>query len=95
VHVGTTTSVPSVVAVNSIYVFPNPASNMITILPQGTSITRVKMFDILGREIWKRVQPNGTAAITVPVADLANGEYIVQVQVADGTIITKKVIIAK
>ena len=68
---------------------------MITILPQGVSITAVSLFDLLGRRVPLQIQPNGKGAIMVPVSSLAPGEYIFRLQTAAQQVFTKKVIIAQ
>ena len=91
----TNASVAATAITNDVYVFPDPAKDMITILPQGVSITAVSLFDLLGRRVPLQIQPNGKGAIMVPVSSLAPGEYIFRLQTAAQQVFTKKVIIAQ
>jgi hypothetical protein len=94
VNVGANTSiVPTAAVGHDVYVFPNPAKDMITILPNGVNITGVKIYDMLGHTIQKQIQPNGKSAITVPVSDLAAGEYLIRMTTADAGVVDKKIVI--
>lgn len=95
VRVGLNLSAPSTVLNSDVYVFPDPAKDKVTILPDGLSITAVEVFDIMGRRVPKQIQPNGKTAIIVPVSDLVPGEYIIRIQTDIQQTLTKKLIITK
>jgi len=95
VQVGLHTATAATALNNDVYVFPNPASNQVTILPNGVGITEVTMFDVMGRQIEKQIRPNGKSAITVPVADLMPGVYFIRLRTDGQQTLTKKVIITK
>jgi len=92
VFIGKTASLGTTSAAHDVYVFPNPAKDRVTILPQGVNVTAIHLFDMQGRELQKQVQPNGKSAISIPVTDLAAGVYFIRLQTDDGSI-TRKFII--
>ena len=95
VRVGLNLSAPSATLKSDVYVFPNPAKDRITILPDGVSINAIAVFDIMGRQVPKQVQPNGKAAITMPVSDMMPGAYIVRIETDSQQTFTKKFIVTK
>jgi len=86
-------SVTNVNAASDMYVYPNPANDVVNILMEGLDVTAVRMMDVQGRVV-KTLTPGTHALIAVPVTDLAAGVYFVEAQTTTG-VITKKVIIAK
>ena len=94
VTVVTAVGVPEVASTNDIYVYPNPAKDVMNILMQGVEVTNVRIMDMQGRVI-KTLQPapNHTL-IAIPVSEFAAGVYFVEAQTTTG-IITKKVVISK
>ena len=76
---------------NMVNIYPNPATSEINIT-SGVVATQVRILDIAGHEV--RVVTPTSSFITIPVSDLANGMYVVELQTAQGTI-AKKVLISK
>ena len=60
---------------NSLVIFPNPASNNITIT--GNEINKVEIIDVLGR-IVKQVEPVGNN-IEIDISTFSNGSYIIRI----------------
>ena len=90
---GTATGVTPVTATSDVYVYPNPASDLINILIQGVDVTALRMMDVQGRTV-KILDAGKQTVITVPVSDLAAGVYFLEAETATGTI-TKKIVITK
>jgi len=79
---------------DNIFVYPNPASDLINIATQGINIDAVRITDIEGREIMKMNPDNNQSIISIPVSSFAAGIYLVQLQT--GTeFVTKKIVITK
>jgi hypothetical protein len=63
----------------SITVFPNPATEILTIqLPKGFSTEGVKIFDSMGR-LWIEKGKTTEESLQIAIKDLANGVYFVEV----------------
>ncbi len=97
--VGITPNNPKALSVNQvaadvINIYPNPAASVINIDLQGTTATQVRLTDMEGRSLNVVTPAANAASIAIPVADLADGMYLVSVQTATGTI-TRKVAVAK
>jgi hypothetical protein len=75
----------------SIQLFPNPASNVITLQSAVNSKVSYIIFDIVGREV-----SNGefTHSKTIDLSDYANGSYLVRLE-SEGTFIFKKLVVEK
>lgn len=73
---------------------PNPSSNVITVFSSSveSNITTATVIDFNGRVVRTIDNTNGYFAI-VPVEDLANGFYAIEIKTADGTKAVKKVIV--
>ncbi|UPT67906.1 MAG: T9SS type A sorting domain-containing protein [Sphingobacteriales bacterium JAD_PAG50586_3] len=75
---------------NSISLFPNPATNMVTISTPH-SIANISVYDVAGKLVMGQ---NNTQAnnISLDIATLSNGFYTVQMLTAKGEMVTKKLI---
>lgn len=73
---------------------PNPSSSTITIISSSpeTAIVSAALFDINGRMVRSVENQSGYYAV-LPVEDLTNGMYVIQIQTKDGNLSTKKVIV--
>jgi hypothetical protein len=85
--------IPVSVVATDVYVFPNPANDALNILMQGAAALNVRITDMQGRAV-KSIEGNNQMHIVLSVADLAAGNYIVQVQTNEG-VVTKKIVISK
>lgn len=95
---GTFVSIPSFVSSNAVEVYPNPASATAYIkldLNQQQSAS-YRITDMNGRLIAQKSISKVIAAYEpVDLSDVANGVYIVSIQLGSGEIITKKLIVQK
>lgn len=76
---------------HSIQLFPNPASNVITLQSAVNSKVSYIIFDIVGREI---SSGEFTHSKTIDLSDYANGTYVIRLESA-GTSIYKKIVVEK
>ncbi len=86
----TTASVVSepVIASDSIAVYPNPASGVVTIRSAGTRILGVRVLNILGTEVL--TIPRGyNSELHLDVSQLPSGTYFLEVETMDGMILRK------
>jgi hypothetical protein len=79
--------------------FPNPAKEQVTVQYTlfKTSVIRISVYDILGKEIKEMVnetQPAGEQRSSIGVSKLGNGVYFVILNI-DGTLVFKKMIVDK
>lgn len=70
-------------------IYPNPAKDFVNIDLHGTKTTEVIVMDMAGREMIRQAVANNASAITIPVNDLAEGMYLIQIQAAEGTLARK------
>ncbi|MBL0129582.1 MAG: VCBS repeat-containing protein [Flavobacteriales bacterium] len=77
---------------NTIGVFPNPASDQLTVSLGGVQNATVDMLDITGRVAKTVTAAQQGATITFGVNDLSAGEYVVRVRHANGTSMHRVVI---
>jgi hypothetical protein len=78
---------------DNVYVFPNPAKDVINIITDGVNVSNIIISDVQGREV-KRLNAGNSHFVTVPVSDFAAGIYLVQLQ-TEQELITKKIVITK
>ena len=74
----------------NIKVYPNPASDMISI--EGSSILSVRIYNILGQVV-AEMTGNGSPTVSVSTSNLKSGLYIVTVEDASGNISEQKIVI--
>lgn len=91
---GTTTGIADNTFNNEVSVFPNPATNHLTIaLGSNNKKVEVTIADITGKIIYTTISTD-TENVEVNTKDFAAGIYVVQIQSADFTA-TKKLVIEK
>jgi hypothetical protein len=87
-------SVPDIGNMATVQIFPNPATNHLTIdLPLPKEEVKVTIVDITGKIIYKATA-FAAQKTEVNTKDFAAGVYVVQIQTAD-FIATKKLVIEK
>ncbi len=69
---------------SSIYVYPNPTANRVYI--QSENITKVELFDLLGRRV------RSTSQDQIDLSNISSGSYILQVTTQNNTTETFKII---
>ena len=74
----------------NITVYPNPASDMISI--EGNSILSVRIYNILGQVV-AEMTGNGSPNVNISTSNLKSGLYIVTVEDASGNISEQKIVI--
>ncbi len=73
----------------NINIYPNPASNFITI-ETGTEISNIKIFNYLGQQV---IQENGNTNITqIDVSNLNSGVYFLEINTKAGSFVRKLII---
>lgn len=81
---------------HEISIFPNPASNMITIdlgTVENGKDTPVEIYDMLGRKVYMQ-NHSSDGQMTLDVSDYSEGLYFVRMNI-DGHNVTEKVLIAR
>lgn len=79
---------------NTLGVFPNPATNSITIT--GFNVANqssVKMYNISGQQVLQQKVPAGSGSFSVQVQELPSGIYVIQLQSSGNTPMFGKVVI--
>jgi len=68
----------------NLIISPNPANEWITVqIPSETTVFRLSILDVLGREVYKTDAQNG---ISLDITSLRNGYYILKAKSQDGKI---------
>jgi hypothetical protein len=87
----TTASVVQIQPDDSLSIYPNPASEVVTIISGGTSIQGVSVLNVLGENVLN--MPNlRESDITLDVSELPSGTYFVHIETANGSVLRKVVI---
>jgi hypothetical protein len=89
-----TTGVKQIALNTALNVYPNPANTIVNIDFTGTKATSIRIMDAVGRLVTQKTPAAGTTVETIAVSNFADGDYIVEIQTATGTI-TRKIVIAR
>ena len=94
VKIGTAADIhTSTAASDNVYVFPNPAKDVINIVMDGITAEEIRIIDVQGREL-RKLTPGSDKMVIVPVSDFAAGVYFVELKIG-AELVTKKIIVAK
>jgi len=74
--------------INKISIYPNPATNIISIKNSGFINYDLRISDVLGREVYQKIINNSTQS-TIDISNLNNGVYIYQLIGEKETVIGK------
>ena len=75
---------------SSVNVFPNPADEQLAIVSKGIELQKIELMNIAGQVI--RTNTSNDMVVTMNVADVASGVYLVRIHTAQGST-TKQVVI--
>ncbi|HWF45267.1 MAG TPA: T9SS type A sorting domain-containing protein, partial [Candidatus Kapabacteria bacterium] len=76
-------------ASDTIEIYPNPASGLITILAGGTNILGVSVMNVLGSETGASVRAAGSGKVDLDLSKLPSGTYFLQIETAKGVVMRK------
>jgi hypothetical protein len=79
---------PSAVA-DTIEIYPNPATGLVTINSEGISILGVSVMNVLGSETGAGVRGSGSGEISLDLSKLPSGTYFLQIETAKGMVMRK------
>lgn len=80
---------------NDLLVYPNPAhSGKITLEMNSGDIVRIRLVNILGKEVVSRTAEQGTTKYILSLENLPDGIYFIRVKSTDNKVIVKKLVIA-
>jgi len=76
-------------------IYPNPAKNIVSItIPKTTGNIKIVLYDIVGTEVLSELFNTNTTTITVSLADLKSGVYLLKTQI-NNRIYENKLVILK
>ncbi|BDS14743.1 T9SS type A sorting domain-containing protein [Aureispira anguillae] len=78
---------------NQVTLYPNPSSNSVTIESESV-IENVIIYDALGREV-NNLQTINQRIVELGIRDLENGIYTVRVELGNGRILNKQLVVQK
>ncbi len=87
---GTLVSTQDVISEEWVNIFPNPVDDILNIVVEEATVEQVSIYDAMGRVVKNWHQPN-PSVLSVSVADLTKGIYLVQIRTNQG-VITQKVV---
>lgn len=90
VAVTTSTAGTDEVLASRFAVFPNPASNDVTVAGFDALVDAIELMDLNGRTV-KSVKVNGVSEAQISIADLASGVYMMNIS-SDKGMVTKKIV---
>jgi len=76
---------------DTIEIYPNPATGMVTIFAGGTSILGVSILNVLGENVLDLADIR-ESDITLDISKLPSGTYFVRIETANGSVLRKVVI---
>ncbi len=76
-------------------VYPNPARE--NIIVEGENIAEIEICNLLGEVVYynSSVVPRRDATIVISTENMSAGSYFVRVRMADGKVVTKKIVVVK
>ena len=74
---------------NEFSIYPNPTSGIITIQGEELTMSKITVFDIVGKKILNRVSEN--TELSIDISEFSNGIYIIQIE-TDAGIFKQKLI---
>ncbi|MCB0761904.1 MAG: T9SS type A sorting domain-containing protein [Flavobacteriales bacterium] len=82
------------IATNNFEMYPNPASDVVTLeLDYSHSTTLVEIYSLDGKRVYNAVH-NGSERFTVPVSEFEAGIYLVKA-IAGNTVMTQKLVVKR
>ena len=82
------------VVADAILVYPNPATETLTINTQSTQVSHIAIVDMSGRQMYSATPAANQSLIDIPVGNYPAGIYFVQMT-SGNDIITRKVVVGK
>lgn len=67
---------------STLHVYPNPANDQLSI--EGDGMLSVAVYDLLGQLMLEQQCPSGTSCVTLPVANLTPGMYLIKINNGNG-----------
>lgn len=90
------TAANSVVLAESIRVFPNPASGIVTVESDetGASFQAIQLYNLSGRVLYRQVYApeDGVKKLTFSMAEYPVGAYFLAIRLADGRMLARRVV---
>jgi hypothetical protein len=78
------TSIKPVLNVNNITVYPTPASTVINLVHNSSLVSKATIFNVIGKKIMTYNTPVGEKGFSMPVSELSNGIYFIELQDKNG-----------
>lgn len=67
---------------STLHIYPNPANDQLSI--EGDGMLSVAVYDLLGQLMLEQQCPSGTSRVTLPVANLTPGMYLIKINNGNG-----------
>lgn len=82
------TSIADDPSTGAVSIWPNPATDLLTVEAQGSGPMDITLFDAQGREVY-RSSSRATGALRIPVGALRPGAYLLRLHNDDGVMLKK------
>jgi alpha-tubulin suppressor-like RCC1 family protein len=87
-------SVPTIQYSNSLTLYPNPASNYITVISDNENITGIEIYNVMGQMVYNALSSFKNKEATVNVSSLPDGVYMMRL-LSNGNSLNKEFIVQK
>ena len=78
---------------NDILIYPNPATNQLSIINYQLSIEEIEIYDVVGKKIFSQIS-NLKSQISIDISHLKNGIYFIKAK-TEKEIIFKRFVVEK
>lgn len=77
---------------DTVQVFPNPATNSVTITSQNQTLKNIQILSLEGRLI-QEIENSNTSQTSIVTSQLTTGIYLLKIQNTSGAVLTRKLVI--
>ncbi len=81
------------VAASRLAVYPNPATDYITIDAKDDAVKSVELFDLLGKRVGSQYYAGASNTVNLPLIGYAKGNYLLKAVLESGEVVIEKVIV--
>ena len=78
---------------DNLKIYPNPITNGIISISNGSSVSKIELFDVLGKQVKRILQNASDQEFNIVLPDLKAGIYLMKLYGIEGQIVSRKLII--
>jgi hypothetical protein len=77
-------SLKPVTSFNNVSLYPSPASNILNLVHNSALVSKAVVYNVIGKKLITYNTPVGEKGFSIPVTDLSNGIYFIEIQDKNG-----------